>query len=109
MSTSPWSRHSFALGTAAGNWGSRVPDVKADLDLSEGAIGAGLLVLSIGAVAGSWVGGWIVRQVGTKVVVRTSWFVLGGVLILPGFASSWFALARGCWPSASPSACSTCR
>jgi fucose permease len=82
-----------ALGTAAGNWGSRVPDVKDDLDLSEGAIGVALLVLSIGAVVGSWLGGWIVRRVGTKVVVRAAWFVLGCVVIAPGFASSLPALA----------------
>jgi predicted MFS family arabinose efflux permease len=82
-----------ALGTAAGNWGSRVPDVKSDLGLSESAIGIALVVLSVGAVIGSWAGGWVVRRLGTKRVVRAAWFLLGVVVLAPGLASTWLALA----------------
>jgi fucose permease len=82
-----------ALGTAAGNWGSRVPDVKADLGLSEGALGTALLMLSVGAVCGSWVGGLLVRRLGLRAVVRGSWILLGLALVAPGATSSWLALA----------------
>lgn len=82
-----------ALGTAAGTWGSRVPDVRADLSLSEGSLGSALLMLSIGAVCGSWIGGLLVRRLGLRAVVRGSWILLGLALVAPGAASSWLALA----------------
>lgn len=82
-----------ALGFAAGNWGSRVPDVKSDLDLSEGALGAALLMLALGAVSGSWLGSLLVRRYGFRLVVRTAWIVLGGALVLPGLVATMSALA----------------
>jgi len=82
-----------AMGLAVGTWGARVPDVRADLDLSEGSLGAALLGLSIGAVAGSWLGGALVRRLGARRVVTGGWLLMAATLVPPGLAGSWATLA----------------
>ena len=62
----------WALGLTAGSWGSRIPDVKDDLGLSEGALGSALLGLSIGAVIGAWFGGLLVHRLGGRRVITGS-------------------------------------
>ncbi|HEX7131240.1 MAG TPA: MFS transporter [Iamia sp.] len=81
------------LGLAVGSWGARIPDVKDDLDLTEGALGTALLGLSIGAVLGAWIGGLLVRRFGSRRVVTGGWVVVGAGVVLPGLAGSWATLA----------------
>jgi predicted MFS family arabinose efflux permease len=83
----------WALGLTAGSWGSRIPDVKDDLGLSEGALGSALLGLSIGAVIGAWFGGLLVHRLGGRRVIAGSWAAVGLLLLTPGLAGSWAALA----------------
>lgn len=83
----------WALGLTAGSWGSRIPDVKDDLGLSEGALGSALLGLSIGAVIGAWFGGLLVHRLGGRRVITGSWALVGLLLLTPGLAGSWAALA----------------
>lgn len=83
----------WALGLTAGSWGSRIPDVKDDLGLSEGALGSALLGLSIGAVIGAWFGGLLVHRLGGRRVIAGSWALVGLLLLTPGLAGSWAALA----------------
>lgn len=75
----------LTLGAAAGSWGARIPDVKDDLGLSDGALGSALLGLSVGAVAGAWIGGLLVRRWGSRRVVASSWAVVGLVLVAPAW------------------------
>lgn len=81
------------LGFATGSWGARIPDVKEELALSEGALGTALLGLSIGAVVGAWLGGLLVRRHGSRRVVAVAWVVVGLLFVGPGLAGSWAALA----------------
>jgi MFS family permease len=81
-----------ACGAAAGSWGSRIPDIRAELDLSEGALGTALLGLSIGAVSGSWSGGLLVRRYGSRAVVGAAWIATGATVTLPGIAPSGLTL-----------------
>ncbi len=81
-----------ALGFAVGSWGARIPDVKDELDLTEGALGTALLGLSVGAVAGAWLGGLLVRRLGSRRVVAGGWVVVGLFVVLPGLAGSWGSL-----------------
>ncbi len=83
----------WALGLTAGTWGSRIPDVKDDLGLSEGALGSALFGLSIGAVIGAWFGGLLVHRRGGRGVIAGSWAVVGLLLVTPGLAGSWAVLA----------------
>jgi len=84
-----------ALGVAAGSWGSRIPDIRDHLDLAEGSLGTALLGLSVGAVAGAWLGGLLVRRFGSRRVVTGAWLLVGALLVLPGAAGTWAQLALG--------------
>lgn len=81
------------LGFATGSWGARIPDVKEELRLTEGALGTALLGLSFGAVLGAWLGGLLVRRFGSRRVVALSWVVVGVGVVGPGLAGSWAWLA----------------
>lgn len=78
-----------ALGVVVGSWGARVPDVREDLDLGEGSLGAALLGLSVGAVLGSWAGGLLVRRFGSRPVVTVAWVAMALAVLPPGLAGSW--------------------
>ncbi len=83
----------LALGFAVGSWGARIPDVRSDLDLSEGALGSALLGLSVGAVAGAWLGGLLVRRLGSRRVVAAGWLAVGLLVVPLGLVETWPALA----------------
>lgn len=83
----------LSLGAAAGSWGSRIPDVRIDLELGDGSLGTALLGLSLGAVSGAWIGGLLVKRLGSRRTVRGAWIAIGVTMVLPGLASSWASLA----------------
>jgi MFS family permease len=68
-------------GFAFATWISRVPDVKADLQLSPGRLGVLLLGISAGCVVGLPVAGRIAHRIGVVNAVR-----IGAALSLPGLA-----------------------
>lgn len=78
-----------SLGIVVGSWGARVPDVRSRLDLSEGSLGAALFGLSVGAVAGSWASGLLVRRFGSRPVVTAGWIAMALTVLPPGLAASW--------------------
>lgn len=82
-----------ALGMTVGSWGARVPDVRVQAGLDEGALGVALLGVALGAVAGSWVGGGLVRRLGIRTVLTGAWVAMALALVPPGLAGSWGALA----------------
>jgi MFS family permease len=83
----------FAVaGATIGSWGSRIPAVRNELELSEGALGTALLGASVGAVAGAWLGGMAERRFGSRPVIRSSWLILGASLAPPALAPSWATL-----------------
>jgi MFS family permease len=83
----------LATGSVVGSWGARIPAVRNDLGLSEGALGTALLGASIGAVAGAWLGGVAERRVGARALIAWSWPLLGATLALPALVPSWAMLA----------------
>lgn len=70
----------FAVaGMAIASWMSRVPDVKALLQLTPGQLGIMLLALSAGSLVGLPTAGRVARRLGAANTVR-----LGAVVALPG-------------------------
>ncbi|MCK9878029.1 MFS transporter [Frankia sp. Ag45/Mut15] len=61
-----------AFGLLAGCWAPRIPDVRADLGLSDGALGAALLGAPFGAVATIWLTGRLLGRFASRVVVRAT-------------------------------------
>lgn len=83
----------FALnGFAFSNWVPRIPEVKATLGLSDGALGGALLGAGLGALVASVVAGRMVARYGSRPVTLWSALALCAVLALPGLAPSWLGL-----------------
>lgn len=82
-----------AAGGAVGTWGARIPDIRADVGLSAGALGTALLGLSLGSVTGSWGGGLLVRRFGSTRVITGAWVGIGAAVVLPGLVGTWSGLA----------------
>ncbi|MEU3555157.1 MFS transporter [Streptomyces fragilis] len=70
------------FGATLGCWTSRIPAIKADLDLSDGELGLALLAFAVGAIAGMLGLGRLVDRRGSfRVLVPTA--LLEGVLLVP--------------------------
>ncbi|MEM8894410.1 MAG: MFS transporter [Bacteroidota bacterium] len=75
-----------------GNWVTRIPDVKADLDLSAADLGLALLGMPIGSVLMMPICGWLITRqgLGRSTAIASFLFLLTGAL--PSFAFSHFSL-----------------
>ena len=82
----------FANGAMLANWVPRIPEVKSDLALDEGALGAALLGVGLGGLFGSVAAGSLVARLGSRNASVLSAAALGVLLLLPGVAGSWLAL-----------------
>ncbi|MCM3884368.1 MFS transporter [Frankia sp. R82] len=71
-----------AFGLLAGSWAPRIPGVRADLGLSNGALGAALLGAPFGAVATIWLTGRVLGRLDSRVVVRAALVVTCTVWLL---------------------------
>jgi len=78
----------FANGALIANWFARVPDVKHEIGLSEGALGIALLFMAIGALLSQPTAGWVIGKVGSRKVTAVMAVANCAALILPGFAPS---------------------
>jgi fucose permease len=96
----------FALnGFCFATLASRVPDLRETLDLSNGALGALLLAIAVGAMVGMPISGHLIERWGAGAVLRASavldlaGLVLAGVLAtagsVPGTALGLFAYGVG--------------
>ena len=70
----------FAMGLCFGSWASRIPDIKAALHLSEGALGTILLMLPLGQMTMMPFSGRIAARFGSKSILRIA--IMGYVLML---------------------------
>lgn len=80
----------FANGALLGAWGSRIPAIREDLDLSEGQLGIALAALAVGAlIAMPLAGAWAARD-GSRRPTRT---LLAFFCVAPFLAASAPSLA----------------
>ncbi len=70
----------FALGLCFGSWASRIPDIKANLHLSEGTLGSILLMLPLGQMTMMPFSGRIAAKFGSKNILRVA--IMGYIIML---------------------------
>ena len=90
----------FMTGFVYAAWATRIPAIKADLDLSAGALGVAILGLEAGAIAGLPAGGALAARAGSRTALRIGYALYPAALVgvalapsLPALAASLAAMA----------------
>lgn len=85
----------FANGALIANWFARIPDIKQQLGLNEGALSVALLSLAVGALIAQPTAGWAISRVGSRKVTTAMALAFCTMMLLPGFATSlpWLVVA----------------
>jgi MFS family permease len=83
----------LANGATFANVVPRYPDIKADLALTNTALGSAVAAYGLGALASGFVGGLLVSRFGSRNVAVFSTVALAANLVLLGLAPSWWVLA----------------
>jgi len=83
----------FVAGWLPAAWATRVPAIKAELDLSAGALALGILGLETGAIVGLPTGAALVARAGSRRALRIGFAGFAPGLLAVGLASSLAALA----------------
>jgi MFS family permease len=79
-------------GAAIANWVARIPDMKQQLALSDGALGFALVWAAVGALIGQPMAGWLIGRLGSRRVTTLCAIGFSLVAGLPGVAPSLPAL-----------------
>jgi len=82
----------FAGGAVVGSWVARIPAVKDDLGLSDGALGCALFGVAAGAVVAMPIAGRVAARCGSRRATEVGLFACCGALLLPALAGSVAAL-----------------
>jgi len=92
----------FLTGFVYAAWATRIPAIKADLGLSDGALGVAILGLEAGAIAGLPAGGALAARAGSPTALRFGFAVYPAALLgvalaptLPALAVALAAMAAG--------------
>ena len=87
----------FLTGFVYAAWATRIPAIKADLELSDGALGLAILGLEAGAIAGLPAGAVLAARAGSRTALRIGYLcyptALLGVALAPGLGALALALA----------------
>jgi MFS family permease len=88
-----WAASVFLLyGIILGTWTSRIPAIKAHLQLSDARLSFGLLSFAGGAIVGMQVAGWLVDRLGARAVLMPAVFLDAAALVAPAYANSLWLL-----------------
>jgi MFS family permease len=83
----------FLSGICFASWASRIPDIKTNLQLSEGDLGSLLLGMPVGSLIALPLAGWLVDRFGSRSIVLVGAILYPMVLPLIGLAASFWMLA----------------
>src|SRR3954464_14329715 len=83
----------FLTGAVFAAWSTRLPAIKEDLGLTNGALALAILGLEAGAVAGLPAGGAIVARAGSRAALRIAFVAYPLGLVAIGFADGVVTLA----------------
>ncbi|MGA5468552.1 MFS transporter [Streptomyces arboris] len=78
----------FLNGLVLASWAPRIPQVKEQLQLSDGQLGLALLGVALGSVPAMPTAGALVNRFGSRAVARTAVLVYAAAIALPGLARS---------------------
>lgn len=78
----------MVTGLTTGVWMARIPAVKEQAHLSDGALGAALFTVPIGLVLGAAVAERLIDRMGSARVARVCGFVSCAVIVAPGLAAN---------------------
>ena len=83
----------FLTGAVFAAWSTRLPAIKEDLRLTNGALAVAILGLEAGAIAGLPAGGAVVARAGSRAALRVGFVVYPLGLVAIGFADGLGTLA----------------
>lgn len=83
----------LAFGTVVGTWTSRIPSVKAGLDLTDSQLSVALVAFAVGSITGMLVLGRFVDRLGSGPVMTVLVAAQGVFLILPALAPAPWTLS----------------
>ncbi len=75
-----------------GTWVARIPDIQARAGLTDGQLGFAMLGLSLGALTGSLLAGWLLAKLSTGQSAILSAMFFGASIALPAFAVNFWSL-----------------
>ncbi|MFD7898593.1 MFS transporter [Streptomyces sp. NPDC059743] len=78
----------FINGLVLASWAPRIPQVKEQLQLSDGQLGLALLGVALGSVPAMPAAGSLVNRFGSRAVARTAVLLYAAAIALPGLARS---------------------
>jgi MFS family permease len=82
----------FLSGVSFASWASRIPTIKAALDLNEAELGSVLLTLPISSLIGLPFSGWIVTKLDSRIPIFGAFILNAICLSFIGFSTSTFTL-----------------
>ncbi|WP_026464298.1 MFS transporter [Adhaeribacter aquaticus] len=82
----------FLTGFSFSSWTSRIPTIKAALDLNEAELGSILFVMPISSLIGLTFSGWLISKFDSRVPLTGSFLANALCLVLIGLASSTASL-----------------
>lgn len=85
----------LSYGVILGTWTARIPAIKQQLGLSDGALSLGLLAFAAGAITGMQAAGRLIDRYGTGPLLLPVALADGLLLVSPGYAGNLAVLA-GC-------------
>lgn len=85
----------FLAGITFASWASRIPHIKENLHLSDGALGSVLFALPVGLMTGLPIAGWAVTKFGSKATVTFATILYPLTLVTLGLAAHVWQLAAG--------------
>jgi len=83
----------FIAGLTFATWASRIPDIKTQLQLSNGRLGAVLFALPAGLMTSLLFAGWLVAHFGSRKILISAALLYPAILVILAFAGNVWQLA----------------
>ena len=82
----------FIMGLIFASWASRIPDIKTNLNLSDGQLGQVLFAMPLGQLTMMVVSGYLVNKFGSRIILISAMILYGIILTFIALASSFSML-----------------